>query len=107
MSGFSNADTGSKPADPYKERNLDDASIEEKVESQSEFVSNCKFGMMTTRDGSTGDWCRDVWLWPLRYVLRKPPYIRGKSISYLGYFPYETIEMSLTQRGTRKTAAST
>lgn len=53
-STFSNADTGSKSADPYKEKNLDSASIKEKVEDLSEFVSACKFGMMTTRDGSTG-----------------------------------------------------
>lgn len=53
-SSFSNADTGSKSADPYKEKNLDSASIKEKVEDLSDFVSACKFGMMTTRDGSTG-----------------------------------------------------
>lgn len=47
---FSNADTGSKPADPYKEKNLDDASIKEKVEDLSDFITSCKFGMMTTRD---------------------------------------------------------
>jgi len=54
MSSFSNTDTGSKPADPYKEKNLDDASIKEKVKGLREFISNCKFGMMTTRDGTTG-----------------------------------------------------
>jgi hypothetical protein len=54
MSSFSNTDTGNKPADPYKAKNLDDASIKEKVEDLSEFISNCKFGMMTTRDGTTG-----------------------------------------------------
>jgi len=52
---FSNADTGSKPADPYKEKNIDDASIKDKVEDLSEFISACKFGMMTTRDGSSGN----------------------------------------------------
>ncbi|PMD21383.1 hypothetical protein NA56DRAFT_748848 [Hyaloscypha hepaticicola] len=51
---FSNANTGDKPADPYKEKNLDDASIKEKVEDLSEFISACKFGMMTTRDSSSG-----------------------------------------------------
>jgi len=51
---FSNADTGSKPADPYKAKNIDDASIKEKIEGLSEFISACKFGMMTTRDGSSG-----------------------------------------------------
>jgi len=51
---FSNTNTGDKPADPYKEKNIDDASIKDKVEDLSEFVSACKFGMMTTRDGSSG-----------------------------------------------------
>jgi hypothetical protein len=51
---FSNTNTGDKPADPYKEKNIDHVSIKEKVEDLSEFVSSCKFGMMTTRDGSSG-----------------------------------------------------
>lgn len=52
---FSNADTGEIPPDPYKAKNLDEASIQDKVEGLSEFVSACKFSMMTTRDGRTGD----------------------------------------------------
>lgn len=52
---FSNTDTGSKTADPYKAKNIDDVSIQEKVEGLSEFVTACKFGMMTTRDASSGD----------------------------------------------------
>jgi hypothetical protein len=51
---FSNADTGSKPADPYKEKNKDQTSIKEKVEDLSSFADSCKFGMMTTRVGSSG-----------------------------------------------------
>ncbi|KAH6673869.1 hypothetical protein B0J14DRAFT_481466 [Halenospora varia] len=51
---FSNADTGSKPADPYKEKNIDEPTLKEKVEDLSDFVSACKFGMMTTRDGKSG-----------------------------------------------------
>jgi len=54
MASYSNTDTGSKNADPYKERNIDEASIKEKVKDLSEFVSACKFGMMTTRDGTSG-----------------------------------------------------
>lgn len=54
MASFSNADTGSKPADPYKAKNTDDVTIQEKVEGLSEFISASKFGMMTTRDGSSG-----------------------------------------------------
>jgi len=52
---FSNADTGSKCADPYKEKNLDThATIQEKVEGLSNFISACKFGMMTTRHKDSG-----------------------------------------------------
>jgi len=51
---FSNTDTGDKTADPYKAKNFDDASIQDKIEGFSEFVAACKFGMMTTRDGSSG-----------------------------------------------------
>ncbi|TVY41707.1 Protein bli-3 [Lachnellula occidentalis] len=54
MSGFSNADTGSKAADPYKSKNLDDATVKEKIEGLTDFISASKFGMMTTRDGSSG-----------------------------------------------------
>ncbi|TVY32306.1 Protein bli-3 [Lachnellula subtilissima] len=51
---FSNTDTGSKPADPYKAKNIDHATIKEKIEGLTEFISASKFGMMTTRDGSSG-----------------------------------------------------
>jgi len=54
MSSYSNTDTGSKNADPYKEKNIDHVSIKEKVDDLSEFVSACKFGMMTTRNSSNG-----------------------------------------------------
>lgn len=54
MASFSNADTGDKNPDPYKEKNLDNVGIKEKVEGLSEFIEACKFGMMTTRDSSTG-----------------------------------------------------
>jgi len=52
---FSNTNTGDKVADPYTSKNKDDeASIKEKVEGLTAFISSCKFGMMTTRDESTG-----------------------------------------------------
>ncbi|KAI1086488.1 putative BLI-3 blue-light-inducible Bli-3 protein [Rostrohypoxylon terebratum] len=55
MSTYSNANTGSKPADPYKIANKDDAiSVSEKIETLNKFVSSCKYGMMTTRDFITG-----------------------------------------------------
>ncbi|RKU47682.1 BLI-3 blue-light-inducible Bli-3 protein [Coniochaeta pulveracea] len=54
--GFSNADTGSKPADPFKEKNLeDDISLETKIKDLSDFMQACKYGMMTTRDASSGN----------------------------------------------------
>lgn len=50
MSGeFSNADTGNKPADPYKEKNLEDPGTKEKIDDLITFVEKCKFCMMTTR----------------------------------------------------------
>ncbi|KAK0715045.1 hypothetical protein B0H67DRAFT_487926 [Lasiosphaeris hirsuta] len=50
---FSNANTGSKPADPYKETNRDnDVSVAQKVEDLSNFIKGCKFGMMTTRESN-------------------------------------------------------
>lgn len=54
--GFSNADAGSKNADPYKQHNVDTegVSLKTKVEDLVEFVENLKFGMMTTRQHDTG-----------------------------------------------------
>lgn len=53
---FSNADTGSKHADPYKEKNLDtEVSLADKIEDLTNFMNNCKFGMMVTRDAKSGN----------------------------------------------------
>lgn len=54
MSGFSNTNTGDKPADPYKEKNIDEPSLSEKIEGLSTFTSTIKFGMLTTRIASSG-----------------------------------------------------
>ena len=54
MASFSNTDTGSKPADPYKEKNLQEPELKEKIEDLVKFVDYCKFGMMTTRIASSG-----------------------------------------------------
>lgn len=51
---FSNTNTGSKPADPYKAANMDAPELKEKVENLVSFIDSCKFGMMTTRIESTG-----------------------------------------------------
>jgi general stress protein 26 len=51
---FSNTDTGSKPADPYKAKNLEDVPLKEKVEDLVAFIEKCKFCMMTTRIADSG-----------------------------------------------------
>lgn len=52
---FSNTDTGDKPADPYKLANTDtEATLEQKIEDLSKFMTSSKYGMMTTRDSETG-----------------------------------------------------
>lgn len=52
--GFSNANTGSKPADPYKATNKDEPGTDEKIQALSNFISASKFGMMTTRIADSG-----------------------------------------------------
>jgi len=52
---FSNANTGTQDADPYKTKNIDTPSLKEKVEDLNTFIDACKFGMMTTRHGKSGD----------------------------------------------------
>ncbi|KAK5115713.1 hypothetical protein LTR62_000802 [Meristemomyces frigidus] len=49
--GFSNADTGSKTADPYTQKNLEEPSLKEKVEDLQSFVDKSKFCLMTTMTG--------------------------------------------------------
>jgi hypothetical protein len=49
---YSNADTGSKPADHYKEKSLEKPPLKDEVEDPVAFVDKCKFCMMTTRMGS-------------------------------------------------------
>ena len=62
MSSFSNADTGSKPADPYTAKNLQEPSLKEKVEDLQSFVDKSKFCMMTTKthDGLLASRCMAV-----------------------------------------------
>lgn len=50
MSGsFSNTDTGNKQADPYTAKNLEEPSLQEKVEDLLAFIDKCKFCMMTAQ----------------------------------------------------------
>jgi len=52
---YSNANTGSKEADPYTQKNLQgDASLKEKVEDLIAFAEKQKFCMMTTRIADSG-----------------------------------------------------
>lgn len=45
-----------KHADPYKEANADeDVPLDQKVQDLSNFMTHCKFGMMTTRDAGSGN----------------------------------------------------
>jgi len=55
-STFSNTETGSKAADPYKEKNADNQqiSLRDKVEDLLSFIEAQKFGMMTTRQNQSG-----------------------------------------------------
>ncbi|KAF7558401.1 hypothetical protein G7046_g5763 [Stylonectria norvegica] len=55
MSTFSNADTGDKPSDPYKQANKEELSLQKKVDDLTEFINKSKFGMMTTVDSETGN----------------------------------------------------
>jgi hypothetical protein len=49
MSSFSNTDTGSKNADPYTAKNLQEPSLKEKVEDLLAFVDKTKFCLLTTQ----------------------------------------------------------
>ncbi|KAI1272550.1 putative BLI-3 blue-light-inducible Bli-3 protein [Xylaria sp. FL0933] len=54
-STFSNTDTGSKPADPYTQANKEEGvTPQDKIDALNNFANACKFGMMTTRDQSSG-----------------------------------------------------
>ena len=52
---FSNTEVpADKPADPYKATNKSEPELKEKVQDLVSFIESCKFGMMTTRIGSSG-----------------------------------------------------
>lgn len=51
---YSNADTGSKNADPYTAKNLEDPSTEVKVQDLIKFAEKNKFCLMTTRIAESG-----------------------------------------------------
>ena len=51
---FSNTSTGDAPADPYTAKAKDEVPLKEKISDFTNFISSCKFAMMTTRIGETG-----------------------------------------------------
>lgn len=47
------ATLGDKPADPYTKVNKDEADLPTKVTDLVDFITTCKFGMMTTIEASS------------------------------------------------------
>lgn len=50
-----NTDTGNHSVDPYKTQNFEDPPLPQKIEELVDFVSEVKFGMLTTKQ-SDGDY---------------------------------------------------
>ena len=50
---FSNTTTGDAPADPYKVVNADEPGLKTKIDDLVDFVTKCKFGMLTTHEART------------------------------------------------------
>lgn len=44
-----NTSTGTHPVDPYKSQNFEDPPLPQKVEELVDFISEVKFGMLTTK----------------------------------------------------------
>ena len=44
-----NTSTGNKPLDPYKTQNSEDPPLPDKINELSDFISQVKFGMLTTK----------------------------------------------------------
>lgn len=49
-----NTSTGNHPVDPYKSQNFEDPPLPQKIEDLVDFISEVKFGMLTTHQ-SEGD----------------------------------------------------
>lgn len=50
-----NTSTGNHPVDPYKTQNFEDPPLPQKIEELTSFISQVKFGMLTTKQ-SEGDY---------------------------------------------------
>lgn len=49
MSSTINTSKGEQPLDPYKAKSLEDPPLAQKVEDLVDFISEAKFGMLTTK----------------------------------------------------------
>ncbi|KAF7620096.1 hypothetical protein AFLA_012889, partial [Aspergillus flavus NRRL3357] len=49
MSSTINTSKGEQPIDPYKAKSLEDPPLAQKVEDLVDFISEAKFGMLTTK----------------------------------------------------------
>jgi hypothetical protein len=54
-SGSISTSTGNHPVDPYKSQNFEDPPLPQKIEDLTAFISQVKFGMLTTKQ-SDGDY---------------------------------------------------
>ncbi|PHH71687.1 hypothetical protein CDD80_5063 [Ophiocordyceps camponoti-rufipedis] len=52
---FSNTSVGDKPADPYRQANLDNVDVKTKISDLVDFMTACKFSMMTTHEAATNN----------------------------------------------------
>ena len=70
-----NTTTGNHPVDPYKAQNFEDPPLPQKIEELTSFISQVKFGMLTTKQ-SDGDYlasrcmalAAQVWHFPTFYA---------------------------------------
>jgi hypothetical protein len=49
MSSTINTSTGNQPVDPYKSKSAEDPPLEQKIEDLVDFISETKYGMLTTK----------------------------------------------------------
>lgn len=92
---FSNTDTGSKPADPYTQKNLNnEASLEEKITGLVKFAEKQKFCMMTTRIADSG-------------LLVSRCMALAAEVSYITQLHRIKIHLTMSRRATASTSSST
>ncbi|OJJ50027.1 hypothetical protein ASPZODRAFT_13130 [Penicilliopsis zonata CBS 506.65] len=53
--GSISTSAGTKPVDPYKSRNFEDPPLKQKIEDLVDFISEMKFGMLTTKASTDSD----------------------------------------------------